>query len=740
MIAWAVVILKRGRSILQREGVYMRVKLLGLASVFLVTVALQACKHTLAIVGEGDIVDANNSGRGCTLEQFQAGNTACTENKVNGDYFVNYKAEPRPGWRFLRWQGPCSPDSDFQHCGFEVSKDAVDWWDETYPDNAIPPSTAVFQPIIGETGYLLAGTAVAGVAYETSTQQGVTGINGSFQYEEGEVVRFTIGGTLLGAVTGQAQVTPFDLAGSPVHTGIHITWALQNENDPYQTVINLGVLLHSLDDDGNPGNGIVIRPGIASLLTGIALNLRKPWDRGEAGLRPFEQPFEPWLTFKTDPTFRHVLGRARRQLRFSTPHGMAEPSATLASVYDDLAIDPKVVGLSLLQVSQPGEPDLFENLYYDTNGNFRRHENTAYGDAYEIWQYDDRGKVTMHELNASSYPGGGREIETWQYDAMGSLTRHETSERIDIRAYVYDGDGNPVQESWTVNETKNINVVNFIYQYDKRGRLQQFTSTESEGFKVWRFNAQGKVLHYEDHFGYTEIWTYDSSGKLIRNGTWFDGSPQGGSPTILQYNADGNLIRSEDQSTWCDRGCYRFATTWDYDESGRLVIRSTVNLVDNYVLEVDTWQYNESGRVISREGDPFAGDERITETWQYYPNGQIMRHAIEGGYDQLDDQYDSRGNLTREVVFGYDGNSTEAWSYDGDNKLVYRGWDENRDGILEEMITYEYTATGWAHLFSGIEVYGQPYRPPTKPETAHEEKPPNSSCMYESGFFETNNC
>ncbi len=172
------------------------------------SIALQACKHPLAIVGEGDIVDANNSGRGCTLEQFQARDTACTENEVNGDYFVNYEAVARPGWRFVRWDGPCSPDSDFQHCRFQIAKAGVEWWDKTYPDNKIPPSTAVFQPIAGETGYLVGGTAVAGVTYETPTQQGVTGLDGSFQYEEGETVRFMIGNTLLGEVTGRAQVTP----------------------------------------------------------------------------------------------------------------------------------------------------------------------------------------------------------------------------------------------------------------------------------------------------------------------------------------------------------------------------------------------------------------------------------------------------------------------------------------------------------------------------------------------------
>ncbi|MFT5484180.1 MAG: hypothetical protein ACI9GW_002843, partial [Halieaceae bacterium] len=67
---------------------------------------LQACKHPLAIVGEGDIVDLNGTGYGCTYEQFAAGGSAC-DLDVQGDYLVNYQAVPRPGWKFVRWEGPC---------------------------------------------------------------------------------------------------------------------------------------------------------------------------------------------------------------------------------------------------------------------------------------------------------------------------------------------------------------------------------------------------------------------------------------------------------------------------------------------------------------------------------------------------------------------------------------------------------------------------------------------------------
>ena len=94
---------------------------------------LQACKHPLAIVGEGDIVDLNGSGYGCTLEQFKANAKACTENDVTGAYNVNYQARPRAGFQFVQWIGPCSADSVPPQCMINVRADRVAIWDQLFP-------------------------------------------------------------------------------------------------------------------------------------------------------------------------------------------------------------------------------------------------------------------------------------------------------------------------------------------------------------------------------------------------------------------------------------------------------------------------------------------------------------------------------------------------------------------------------------------------------------------------------
>ncbi|MFT6103159.1 MAG: hypothetical protein ACJAZT_001682 [Gammaproteobacteria bacterium] len=106
---------------------------------FLIFCSIQACDHPLAIEGEGDIVDLNGSGHGCTLELFQGQDVACTKNTVVFGYDVNYEAVPREGWEFVGWAGVCS-DKGIGNCALKVPASAVkkSWF------KVMPSTIAIF--------------------------------------------------------------------------------------------------------------------------------------------------------------------------------------------------------------------------------------------------------------------------------------------------------------------------------------------------------------------------------------------------------------------------------------------------------------------------------------------------------------------------------------------------------------------------------------------------------------------
>ena len=85
---------------------------------------------------------------------------------------------------------------------------------------------------------------VAGLDYDSGSHAGKTTANGEFHYLDGETVVFRIGKLELGRSLGAAQLTPLQLAGS------------QDPAEP--KALRQVQLLLTLDEDGNPDNGIQI--------------------------------------------------------------------------------------------------------------------------------------------------------------------------------------------------------------------------------------------------------------------------------------------------------------------------------------------------------------------------------------------------------------------------------------------------------------------------------------------------
>ena len=104
-------------------------------------------------------------------------------------------------------------------------------------------------------------SAVAGVTYQTNPGgfSGVTSATGQYLYAEGDTVTFSIGEIEFPAVTAKGVVTPVDMAPSG------------DINDPI--VVNIAVLLQSLDSDGDASNGISIPPAaVEAAVTSVDFN------------------------------------------------------------------------------------------------------------------------------------------------------------------------------------------------------------------------------------------------------------------------------------------------------------------------------------------------------------------------------------------------------------------------------------------------------------------------------------
>lgn len=102
-------------------------------------------------------------------------------------------------------------------------------------------------------------SAVGGVNYTTETQSDVTNEAGEFSYLQGENVTFSIGSITFPTIPAATQVSPVDMASGSAN--------------PSATTTNIARLLQSLDQDGNPDNGITIPQAATETVAAINFNV-----------------------------------------------------------------------------------------------------------------------------------------------------------------------------------------------------------------------------------------------------------------------------------------------------------------------------------------------------------------------------------------------------------------------------------------------------------------------------------
>ena len=106
---------------------------------------------------------------------------------------------------------------------------------------------------------------VEGLFYQTATQSGMTGKDGTFAYMDGEMVAFYVGGLKIGEAEGSSVMTPIDL----------VTGAVDETN---MAVTNICRLLQTLDIDEDPENGITITPDTSDTITVSSMTFMMNFD------------------------------------------------------------------------------------------------------------------------------------------------------------------------------------------------------------------------------------------------------------------------------------------------------------------------------------------------------------------------------------------------------------------------------------------------------------------------------
>ena len=498
---------------------------------------------------------------------------------------------------------------------------------------AVTRTVEVVEPVL--TG-VFTDSAVEGLTYTTATQSGVTDASGTFKYQAGESVVFSIGNFQLGeGGTAAVAMTPLDLIPDAALP------RTQNElrrlifpgrtNEPdvvaFIKLINMLVLLQALDSDKDATNGITIADGMDAIIDDVTIDLALEIDM-----------------FASSTALNQVMTAAVTEDLISSGF-IKEAGQALNHFYQAQEITQSFKSVFTRSQEAAGDGIVTSRSTYthDADGNML------------TWERDNDGD------GAADY------VYTFTYDADGkSLTRLYDSNNdgaADGRfTYTYDANG---KLSTTSDDGNNDGTPEYIvtYTYDANGRL----SEESEDS-----NGDGdpdSIL--------TITYTDAGNEKLLSRDRDADGD--GDFLTSFTYGTNGHTLSQVDDTN-ADGNANRIYD-FTHNANGQMLTQRLDDNADLTVDSIQTFTYDANGQQLTHRSDfnaDLAWDE--TSTTSYDTNGNMVKF-----------EYDNNGDG--------DANRIWTYTYDANGNQLTLNEDIYGDGTATKISTQVYDDSNIGHAF-----------------------------------------
>jgi len=274
---------------------------------------------------------------------------------------------------------------------------------------------------------------------------------------------------------------------------------------PLEVAANIAVFLQTLDDDGDPSNGIRIPAAIHGLAAGVSIDF---------GRKSFGSEGSEGEAFANDFALRKLIADGRAAGLWGGSRAIRGVAQAFDALYARLGLTPSVQSVDFqttdsdadgtvdkthaytydadgrVTVSEDdndadGMPEYRYTYTYDANGNRTMEEQDFGADGTieyrSTFAYDANGNWTMEEQD----DGADGTIEyrnTYAYDANGNRTMFEYDEgadgTIEYRStFAYDANGNRTMEDRDDGADGTIEY-RYTYAYDANGNLTMFESDQ----------------------------------------------------------------------------------------------------------------------------------------------------------------------------------------------------------------------------------------------------------------------
>ena len=508
----------------------------------------------------------------------------------------------------------------------------------------------------------LSDSPVAGVSYRTDSTSGTTDSRGEFRYLANESVTFSLGSLELGQADGAQVINLFDLVGIdtlPTNARELSDQMWQDSNQPgvIQRVLNLAMLLQSLDRDNNPQNGIDIPSGISDLINASIDLSQNYWEFSSGGNG-------------RDGTGLPGLLRAAAQANYLSPRDVTDAALAFEHVLAQMNHHISVLGNTVYTQDEgaDGTIDFRRELsytpfgdvaldLYDTDGN-------GIDDLAIAISYNANLRQTAYERDNDA-DGVIDRVTNTNYDSFGSVTRRE------------------VTESGTVTSVQ-------AYTYDSVGRLITLdtNTTTTRTIEHWIVDEQGMRSTYEVDRG--------GDGTI----DW---------RSVLQFNAQqrGDRWTRNEIDTNLD-GIYDSLRTREFDAQGHLLSDRRDDDLDGVIDYSVTATYDNFGNQLTYEQDRDGNGADLINQYERSADGVLLSQQSDRQGDGIFESvteysYDAAGNKSMQESFA-DGATTptsrSTWTYTEDNLRATYSYDGNADGIIDTFYRYTYTADGQLSQFT----------------------------------------
>ena len=435
--------------------------------------------------------------------------------------------------------------------------------------------------VLTNTGIFI-DSLVEGLDYNTSSNiKGRTNAKGEYIYNDNDTITFSIKNIILGTTSAQEVITPLSL---------YTTKDITNKK-----VLNLLVLLQTLDDDNNPENGIKLSSYKINKLKDLILNFSDDFDIYD-------------ILNKYDFIQSDIKSKLDALNHFKT---------TISS--NNIEVD--TVRSETYAVKNDNNDGNYDYLYttkYNELGQILTKNKSIIGTnesyVYRKYIYDNINRL-LKEISISS-SGEETIVNSYVYNDLGLLI--EKKHYNDKITYFYDENKTLIKEVYTYNNSS-YKVILYFKENDILYKKEIFRDNniierhiysdiniKFSSIYIWAGNYSNNLKH-----GLLTSITYGSDQNTEKSYTY-------------NKNHKIKIIKHIDKTT--NQITSKYINTWDsYNNIIKQEYVNSSNSDYNYIYTWDRTYFNDIKiETIKKRND------NIIEIWEYFDNGEAKTYEFFG--------------------------------------------------------------------------------------------------------------